>query len=85
MFQNTGSLTLDIEMSGCKFNSSCKVVVPDFAAPGINKLGLLNHHSGYKGQVEIKDSKLLNSKKVASIYSLQKHLLKLFVHISYPG
>ena len=33
--------------------------------PGINKLGLLNHHSGYRGQVEIKDSKLLNSKKVA--------------------
>ncbi len=32
--------------------------------PGINKLGLLNHHSGYKGQVEIKNSDLLNSKKV---------------------
>jgi hypothetical protein len=31
--------------------------------PGINKLGLLNHHSGYRGQVEIKDSKLLNQKK----------------------
>ena len=32
--------------------------------PGVNKLGLLNHHSGYRGQVEIKNSNLLNSKKI---------------------
>ena len=33
-------LVEDMDISGCAFNKSCRDVVPDFAAPGINKSGL---------------------------------------------
>ena len=48
--------------------------------PGINKLGLLNHHSGYKGQVEIKNSYLLNSKKVVCLEAYVGDVVLLHRH-----
>ena len=35
----------------------------------INKMGLLNHIAGYRGQVEIKDSKLLDKNATYSLRS----------------
>ena len=57
--KNTELLTVWIPFTKTTKKNGCMITIP-----GINKLGLLNHHSGYKGQVEIKNSDLLNSKKV---------------------
>ncbi len=64
-------------------NNGCMITVKE-----INKMGLLNHISGYKGQVEIKNSKLLDKFKpiylqadVGDIILLHKHS----IHCSLPN
>jgi len=64
-------------------NNGCMITVKE-----INKLGLLNHISGYRGQVEIKNSKLLDKFKpiylqanVGDIILLHKHS----IHCSLPN
>ena len=63
--------------------NGCMITVKE-----INKLGLLNHISGYRGQVEIKDSKILDNYKpvfleanVGDIIILHKHS----IHCSLPN
>ena len=54
----------------------------------INKIGLLNHISGYRGQVEIKDSKLLNKFKPIHLEANVGDIIllnKLAVHCSLPN
>ena len=53
--KKTELLTVWIPFTKTTKRNGCMITIP-----GINKLGLLNHHSGYRGQVEIKDSNLLN-------------------------
>jgi len=64
-------------------NNGCMITVKE-----INKMGLLNHISGYRGQVEIKNSKLLDKFKpiylqanVGDIILLHKHS----IHCSLPN
>ena len=54
----TDMVTVWIPFTKTTKKNGCMITVKE-----INKLGLLNHISGYRGQVEIKDSKLLNNYK----------------------
>ena len=54
----TDMVTVWIPFTKTTKNNGCMITVKE-----INKLGLLNHVSGYKGQVEIKGSKLLDKFK----------------------
>ncbi len=73
--KNTELLTVWIPFTKTTKKNGCMITVP-----GINKLGLLNHHSGYKGQVEIKNSELLNSKKVVYLEANVGDIILLHRH-----
>jgi ectoine hydroxylase-related dioxygenase (phytanoyl-CoA dioxygenase family) len=79
----TDMVTVWIPFTKTTKKNGCMITVKE-----INKLGLLNHISGYRGQVEIKDSKLLNNYKpvfleanVGDIIILHKHS----IHCSLPN
>ena len=79
----TDMVTVWIPFTKTTKNNGCMITVKE-----INKLGLLNHVSGYKGQVEIKGSKLLDKFKpifleanVGDIIILHKHS----IHCSLPN
>ena len=79
----TDMVTVWIPFTKTTKKNGCMITVKE-----INKLGLLNHVSGYRGQVEIKDSKLLDNYKpvfleanVGDIIILHKHS----IHCSLPN
>ena len=79
----TDMVTVWIPFTKTSKKNGCMITVKE-----INKLGLLNHISGYRGQVEIKDSKLLDNYKpvfleanVGDIIILHKHS----IHCSLPN
>jgi len=79
----TDMVTVWIPFTKTTKKNGCMITVKE-----INRLGLLNHISGYKGQVEIKDSKLLDKFKpvfleanVGDIIILHKYS----IHCSLPN
>ena len=76
-------ITVWIPFTKTTKNNGCMITVKE-----INKMGMLNHISGYRGQVEIKNSKLLDKFKpihsvanVGDIILLHKHS----IHSSLPN
>jgi len=76
-------ITVWIPFTKTTKNNGCMITVKE-----INKMGMLNHVSGYRGQVEIKNSKLLDKFKpiylvanVGDIILLHKHS----IHSSLPN
>ena len=65
----TDMVTVWIPFTKTTKKNGCMITVKE-----INKLGLLNHISGYRGQVEIKDSKLLDNYKPVFLAVSYTHL-----------
>jgi ectoine hydroxylase-related dioxygenase (phytanoyl-CoA dioxygenase family) len=79
----TDMVTVWIPFTKTTKKNGCMITVKK-----INKIGLLNHVAGYRGQVEIKDSKLLDKMKhvyleanVGDVILLHKHS----IHCSLPN
>ena len=79
----TDMVTVWIPFTKTTKENGCMITVKK-----INKMGLLNHISGYRGQVAIKDSKLLDKMKhihleadIGDIILLHKHS----IHCSLPN
>ena len=79
----TDMVTVWIPFTKTTKKNGCMITVKK-----INKIGLLNHVAGYRGQVEIKDSKLLDKLKhvyleadVGDVILLHKHS----IHCSLPN
>ena len=61
----TDMVTVWIPFTKTTKKNGCMITVKK-----INKMGLLNHIAGYRGQVEIKDSKLLDKMQHIHLLSL---------------
>jgi phytanoyl-CoA hydroxylase len=79
----TDMVTVWIPFTKTRKKNGCMITVKK-----INKMGLLNHIAGYRGQVEIKDSKLLDNMQhiyleadVGDVILLHKHS----IHCSLPN